>query len=446
MKRELLTDIFQAGVSAVDPDAAVRKALAVEGGSLSAGGETYSLDQFDRILVVGAGKAAARMAGAAEHSLGDRIKGGLIIVKYGQTGSLRLINQTEANHPIPDEAGMQGTQKILEMVQSANERTLVLCLLSGGGSALLVQPMPGITLEEKQRVTELLLKSGAAIDEMNTVRKHLSRVKGGWLAETAYPATVLTLILSDVIGNKLDVIASGPTAPDNSTYQDAAAVIEKYRLKQLLPASVNARIDLGVKGQEAETPKSTEPCFQRTRNIVVGGIAPAVSAAFSRAKTLGFSSEIITTELQGEAREAAHLLAQTALESRKRLKRRERRCLLSGGETTVTVRGDGLGGRNQELALAFALEIQGVPGITLLSAGTDGIDGPTDAAGAVVDGETVRKAREAGINPMAYLERNDSYSFFRRFDLLTGGKNHFVTGSTGTNVMDMQVLCIEKKE
>jgi glycerate-2-kinase len=306
--------------------------------------------------------------------------------------------------------------------------------------------MPGITLQEKQRVTELLLKSGAAIEEINTVRKHLSRVKGGWLAETAYPAGVLTLILSDVIGNKLDVIASGPTAPDSSTYRDAAAVIEKYGLKPLLPGSVNNWIELGVKGQEAETPKSTDPCFKKTRNVIIGGIAAAVSAASTRAKELGFSCDVITTELQGEARQAARMLAKTAVESRKTLKRRERRCLLSGGETTVTVRGEGLGGRNQELALAFALEIEGVPGITLLSAGTDGIDGPTDAAGAVVDGETVKKAREAGINPAAYLERNDSYSFFRRLDLLTGGKNHFVTGSTGTNVMDMQVLCIEKNE
>lgn len=445
MKNELLKDIFQAGLAAVDPEAAVRQALNVRNGRLFSGGGTYQLDQFDRIIIVGAGKASARMAAAAERKLGERIKGGLIIVKYGQAGPLRFIDQKEANHPVPDEAGMLATGRILDMVREADKRTLVLCLISGGGSALLVQPIPGITLEEKKRVTELLLKSGASIEEMNAVRKHISGVKGGRLAEAAYPAAVLTLILSDVIGNKLDVIASGPTAPDSSTYHDAATVIEKYGLRQFLPESVYAHIERGMLGHEAETPKRTETCFGTTRNIIIGGVDLAVSAAADKAKKLGFSSEIITTELQGEARVAARLLARKAVEIRKMLKLRQKRCLLSGGETTVVVRGDGLGGRNQELALAFALEIEGVQGVSLLSAGTDGIDGPTDAAGALVDGETVKKAREAGIDPAAYLERNDSYSFFKRLDLLTGGKNHLVTGPTGTNVMDLQVVCIEHK-
>jgi glycerate-2-kinase len=447
MKREQLLDIFNAAIAAVDPYQTVKKALKIEGNRLSAGaGNDYSLDQFDRIVVVGAGKAAAPMARAAEESLGDRITGGLIVVRYGQAGFLRRIDQREASHPIPDQAGVEATRRILDMVQGARERTLVICLLSGGGSSLLVQPMPGISLEAKQRVTELLLRAGATIHEMNTVRKHLSRVKGGWLSETAYPATVLTLLISDVIGNALDIIASGPTAPDSSTYSDAAAVIEKYGLRQVLPAAVTSRIERGVKGEEAETPKSPEPCFSKTRNVIIGGIDMALAAARDRAAALGMSSHIVTAELQGEAREAARLLAGNARESRSALRPGEQRCLLSGGETTVTVRGSGLGGRNQELALAFAREIDGVPGIALLSAGTDGIDGPTDAAGAMVDGTTAGMAREQGLDPATYLERNDSYSFFKRLDLLAGSGSHVVTGPTGTNVMDLQVICIENKE
>jgi glycerate-2-kinase len=306
--------------------------------------------------------------------------------------------------------------------------------------------MPGISLDEKQRVTELLLRAGASINEMNTVRKHISRVKGGWLAQTAYPATILSLILSDVIGNPLDVIASGPTAPDPTTYGDVEVVLEKYQLRQHLPASVREWIELGVKGQEAETPKSSEACFQRTTNVIIGGIDIALAAARGRAEELGLSPEVVTAELQGEARSAGGLLAHRGLEARNSLRSGEVRCLLSGGETTVTVRGDGVGGRNQELALAFALGTEGVPGITLLSAGTDGIDGPTDAAGAIVDGETATKARASGLDPAAYLERNDSYSFFKQLDSSAGTSSQIKTGQTGTNVMDLQILCVEKKD
>ncbi len=444
MRKELLTDIFKAALVAVAPYQAVRNSLARDGSRLSSGGHTFDLDRFERILVVGAGKAAARMAGAVEDLLSDRIEAGLIIVKYGQTGPLRKIEQREASHPVPDDAGMEATREILEMAAAANEKTLIICLLSGGGSALLVQPSPGISLAEKQKVTELLLRAGASIQEMNAVRKHISRVKGGFLAQTAFPAEVLTLILSDVIGNQPDVIASGPTAPDSTTYRDAAAVIATYGLSGLVPASVAARIERGAKGQEAETPKSGEACFRNAVNVIVAGNDLALDAALRKAKSLRLPAEVVTAGLHGEAREAGILLSRTALATRKKMKRGEQRCFLSGGETTVTVQGNGIGGRNQELALAFALAVEGVPGITLLSAGTDGIDGPTDAAGAVVDGETAKKARAAGIDPAAYLDRNDSYSFFKRFDLLSGVRNHLITGPTGTNVMDLQILCVEK--
>jgi glycerate-2-kinase len=306
--------------------------------------------------------------------------------------------------------------------------------------------MPVIPLEDKQRTTELLLRAGASIREMNTVRKHLSRVKGGLLAETAYPASVLSLILSDVIGSPLDVIGSGPTAPDPTTYRDAADVLDRYHLTGQLPASVRNWIELGVKGQEAETPKSGEACFAKTANIIVGGIDLALSAAGKRAESLGLAAEIVTAELQGEAREAGGQLAHRAREARRRLRRGEVRCFLSGGETTVTVHGEGRGGRNQELALAFALAAEGTPGVMLLSAGTDGIDGPTDAAGAIVDGETAKRARAAGIDPGTYLVRNDSYSFFRELDRAAGTASQLVTGPTGTNVMDLQILCVENKD
>jgi hydroxypyruvate reductase len=424
----------------------VRRALAAEDGRVRVRNAVVELDRFDRLLIVGAGKAAARMAAAVEDVLGDRVTAGIVIVPYGQAGFLRSIDQIEASHPIPDEAGFRGTQRILNMLQTAHDGTLVLSLLSGGASALMVQPMPGISLEEKQRVTELLLRAGASITELNTVRKHISRVKGGWLAQSAYPATIVSLILSDVIGNPIDVIASGPTAPDPTTFRDAASVLQKYGVLQRIPAPVKQWIESGVKGQAAETPKSTEACFRRTTNVIIGAIDTALAAAQGRARELELSPEVITAELQGEARAAGKLLAQRGREVRKSLRPGEVRCLLSGGETTVTVHGDGRGGRNQELALAFALGTEGIPGITLLSAGTDGIDGPTDAAGAIVDGETAVKARASGMDPAAYLERNDSYSFFEQLDSSAGTASLLKTGQTGTNVMDLQILCIEKKD
>lgn len=442
--RELLLDMFNAALAAVDPYRAVIKAFRLENKELTAGGSVYGLDVFDRIIVVGAGKATAAMAAAVEDVLGDRIERGIIVVKYDHTGKLTMIDQVEASHPVPDEAGVQGTMRILELVRHADEKTLIICLLSGGGSSLLVAPLPGITLEDKQRTTELLLKAGATIDELNTVRKHLSAVKGGRLAQISHPATVLTLILSDVIGDRLDVIASGPTTSDNSTFSDAAKVIEQYRLKSQLLGSVTAFFERGMAGQEPETVRSVDACFLRTRNVIIGSSAQAIAAVREKAAVLGWRPEVVTTELRGEARDAARLLARKALHAQDEMKQGERRCLLSGGETTVVVRGTGRGGRNQELALAFALEIAEMDGITLLSAGTDGTDGPTDAAGAVVDGSVAPIARNLSIHPEVYLGNNDSYAFFQRLDVHAGEKHHLMTGPTGTNVMDMQIILVER--
>ncbi len=442
MNSHILMDIFRAALAAVEPSHAVQRALRVEKNRLHAGGGEYSLDGFSRVLVVGAGKAAAGMAMAVEEILGDRISGGVIVVKDGHSGPLRAISQVEASHPVPDERGVEGTRKVLQFVRSAGGDTLVLCLLSGGGSALLVAPERGITLADKRETTDLLLRAGASINELNAVRKHLSSVKGGRLAETAAPATVLTLILSDVIGDRLDVIASGPTAPDSTTFGNALAVIERYGLEHKIPKQVREHLEQGVQGAIPETVKAGDPCLSKTRNVVIGGNGQALAAAREKAKKLGLEAEIITAALQGEARDAAVRLARTARETKARLKPGERRCLLAGGETTVTVRGTGKGGRNQELALAFALEIAGTEGITLLSAGTDGTDGPTDAAGALVDGMTVPKARERGLEPSGFLENNDSYAFFHAFDERRGETIHVKTGPTGTNVMDLQIILV----
>jgi len=384
------------------------------------------------------------MALAIEKLLGSRLSAGLIVVKEGHTVPLRIIRQIEAAHPVPDQAGVKGTQKILQMAQAADAQTLFICLISGGASALLVAPVADVTLADKQAVTGLLLKAGANIEELNTVRKHLSMVKGGKLAQAAFPAQVVTLILSDVIGDRLDVIASGPTAPDTSTFADAWAVLEKYKLHQQMPPRVVHHLQQGMAGKKSETVKQGDACMHNVRNVIVGGLGLALHAAKEKSQQLGIRAEIIKTDLQGEARDAAHFLAQAARATLSRMQAHEQYCLLSGGETTVTVQGSGMGGRNQELALAFAINIESLHGVSLLSAGTDGSDGPNDAAGALINGKTATRARQLGFDPALYLANNDSYHFFQKFDASSGEHTHFVTGPTGTNVMDMQIMLLQK--
>jgi glycerate-2-kinase len=441
-----LVQIFHAALAAVDPYTAVRNAMRLEQNTLHAAGASYALAAFERIVVVGAGKSVPRMALAVEQLLGNRIADGLLITKYGHALAPGRIRQLEAAHPVPDAAGMQATRQLLQLVQDADERTLVICLLSGGASALLVAPAAGVTLEDKQQVTSLLLRAGASINELNAVRKHLSAVKGGQLAQAAYPARLLTLILSDVIGDRFDVIASGPTAADDSSYADALAVLSKYGVHEQVPPRVLQHLQHGLQGLVPETVKNDAACLASTHNAIIGGIQQALSAAADQARALGYTTEIIGSELQGEAREAARMLAQRAHAALDVLAPGERLCLVSGGETTVTVHGAGRGGRNQELALAFALEMDGRAGVSLLSAGTDGSDGPTDAAGAVVNGDTVAQARRLGINPERLLDDNDSYTFFSRLDALAGSASHLITGPTGTNVMDVQLLLLHGGE
>ena len=442
--RAALLAIYDAALAAVDPYHAVRNALRLENGILTLADAQYRLGEFTRIVVVGAGKATARMAQAVESLLSERIASGLTVVKQGHRMPLSVIEQVEAAHPVPDEAGVAGAQRILQMMEDADERTLVICLLSGGASALLVSPAAGLTLQHKQQTTQLLLNAGATIAELNAVRKHLSRIKGGQLAKAAYPARMLTLILSDVIGDPLDVIASGPSAADDSTFADALAVIEKYGLADRLPRPVLDYLQQGREGMQPETVKADDPCMVNTHNVIVAGNRQALNAASDQALRLGLAARIVSGEMQGEARDAAHFMARTARVELAGMQAGERRCLLFGGETTVTVTGSGKGGRNQELALAFALEIEGEPEIALLSAGTDGSDGPTDAAGALVDGATAVRARSLGLAPGNFLADNDSYAFFSRYDAATGEHRHLKTGPTGTNVMDIQILLLAR--
>ena len=430
--KKMTSDIFYTAIKEVDPYSLV---LLFKDKVHSA----YQHAQAKKLLIIGFGKAAVAMGHAAEDSFFDIITEGILITKHDHRSlPLRKLKVLEAGHPIPDEYGYVGTAEVIRLLQKADENTLVLCLVSGGGSALLVSPCSGITLQEKQMVSELLLRAGAEISELNTVRKHISAVKGGRLAELAPPARIISLVLSDVIGDRLDVIASGPTAPDKTTFRDAYKVLEKYRLFDGIPESVRRIIGDGIKGLIPDTPKEGNPMFSVVENIIIGSNRIALNAAKQKAEEFGFESEIISSELQGEAREVGKCLAEKAKDIKGSVKQglKASRCIISGGETTVTVKGKGLGGRNMELALAFAMEIEDIDGITLISAGTDGTDGPTDAAGAIVDGKTVGKSRTAGLDPEVYLNNNDSYNFFRKIDGL------FITGPTGTNVMDIQIIVI----
>ena len=435
--RQHAMEIFQAALKAVDPvEAILRHVKRVDDG-LQIGEHRFVFKDYDRILVAGAGKAGAPMARALEDLLGDNIADGVIVVKEGHGLPLEHIRIHEASHPVPDERGIKGAEEILSLVKAAGERDLVLCLISGGGSALLVAPAEGVTLEDKQAVTRLLLACGADIHEINTIRKHLSRAKGGGLARFAYPATVVSLILSDVIGDDLNVIASGPAVPDTSTFEDTRRVLEKYDIQDRVPASVQSRIQQGLVGDIEDTPKIGDAVFQKCYTELVGTNIQALKAAGQQAEELGYQTLILSSTVEGEAREVVKVLTAIGKEVRDSGNPLSApACILCGGETTVTIRGDGKGGRNQEFALAAALGLDGIENIVVLAGGTDGNDGPTDAAGAMADGRTLARARTKGLDPLDYLRRNDSYHFFQALDDLV------ITGPTLTNVMDVYMILV----
>ena len=427
--------ILHAALKAADPVEAVLRHLRIKDGALIAGKRRYALKNFRRVLVIGAGKAGAPMALAVERLLGRRIERGLLNVKYGHVAKLRRVELNECGHPVPDEAGVLGAHRIAGMASEAAADDLVICLMSGGGSALLPFPAPPVTLADKQGTTRLLLESGANIHEINAVRKHISEIKGGQLARLAYPATVISLLLSDVIGDDLDVIGSGPTAADASTFGGAAAILRKYKIYDRVPGAVRARMEQGLRGEIAETPKAGDEALSRTQNLVVGSNALAVDAAAVKARELGFRTIVLSTFIEGETRDVARMHAAIARQMRvSGQPLRPPACVISGGETTVTLDGDGLGGRNQEFALAAAIDIAGLADTLMLSAGTDGSDGPTDAAGAIADGATVDRAAAKGLDAKDFLRRHDSYRFFDPLgDLIR-------TGPTNTNVMDIHIV------
>jgi glycerate 2-kinase len=437
--KEILGRILKAGLDAVDPEAAVRNYVSREGSTLFVGNRDYDLDRYERVLLFGAGKGTAPMAKAVEEILGDHLTSGWIIVKYGYGVPLEKTHTVEAGHPIPDEAGLGAAESLLHRISECGEEDLIICAFSGGGSALLPAPCPPLSLDEKQQTTRLLLESGATIDEINAIRKHLSRSKGGQLAQTAYPATLVSLLLSDVIGDRLDVIASGPTVPDETTFVDCISIVEKYGLAEKLPKAVMTLFQQGVAGSIPETPKKGDAVFSKVQNLIVGNNRNALLAAQDQAISLGYNTMILSSQIEGEAREVAQVFASIGKEiSQSALPIAPPACVLAGGEPTVTIRGEGKGGRNQELALACAISIDGWERIALLSAGTDGTDGPTDAAGAIISGLTCKDARQAGLDPYAYLASNDSYSFFESLGDLVK------TGPTRTNVMD--IICMVVRE
>ncbi|MBS3907354.1 MAG: glycerate kinase [Syntrophaceae bacterium] len=441
--RDMAKAVFLKAVSAVDPYQRIREIAHIDKNRLIIGAEevsekVFDLNNFEKIFLVGTGKASSSMAQAIEEIFGGRITKGLITTKYGHALPLRFTEIIEAGHPLPDPKGLEGARKIKDLLTDTGPKDLVLFLISGGGSALLPLPADGITLEEKQELTQLLLDCGADIKEINTIRKHISQMKGGWLARWAYPSTVITFILSDVVGDPLDVIASGPTVPDTSTFQEAWEILKRYGLVNEIASSIRNHLQAGREGKIKETPKAGESVFEKVHNMIIGSNIVALRAAEKEFSLAGFNTITLSSSIVGETSEAARFHGAIAREIASTGKPIGRpACILSGGETTVTIRGSGLGGRNQEFALSGAFEISGLERAVLLSAGTDGTDGPTDAAGAIADYTTNARAREMGIDPVKYLENNDSYHFFKKLgDLL-------ITGPTRTNVMDVRILLVD---
>ena len=444
--REAAERIARAAIKAVDPEALVYQTLKLIDDRLEISDATLDLSEFRRILVVGAGKAGATMARAVENTLGDRISDGIIVVKDGHAKPLKRIRILEASHPIPDDRGVEAARSIVALLEAnASPDTLILGLISGGGSALLPLPREPVSLRDKQQITGLLLKCGATIDEINVVRKHLSGIKGGRLAQAAYPSSLFCLILSDVVGDSLSTIASGPTVGDPSTFSDCENVLKKYKIRQKASETVQKLIAGGIRGDFDETPKPGDKIFRRVSNVIIGSNRNALEAAAIEASSLGFNPLTLSTRMTGEAREVGTMLANKTMEiCHTGAPVAPPACLLAGGETTVTIRGSGKGGRNQELALAAAIKLAEhprqrgdiLPDIVIAGIGTDGGDGPTDAAGAIVDTTTVERAERKGLDPVASLNQNDSYHLLGPIgDLL-------ITGPTGTNVMDLMIALV----
>jgi hydroxypyruvate reductase len=442
---QLRTDVrnlFLHGIHAANAYEITKKSLTVDCGSLiirSVEGSVVQRDlkRFRRILITGFGKAAGPMAHAAEEILRNYLTEGLVITQYGHGVDLQKIRICEAGHPIPDANSLKGAQEVVHILKSTKEDDLVIVLISGGGSALCTLPSEGIKLADIQAITELLLKCGADIYEINTIRKHISQVKGGQLAAFAYPASLLALIISDVIDDRLDTIASGPTVPDATTFREAHDILDKYDISEKSPAAIRNRIRLGMEGKIGETPKHDDIRFRKTKSIIIAHNLNALRAIATRAKDMGYRPLMISSRISGETRIAAQVFTAIIRDVAASTHTTQQPvCVIAGGEMTVSVTGKGKGGRNQDFCLALAPLINGLDRVVALSAGTDGTDGPTDAAGVIVDSTTLSRTENLGLNIEQALANNDSHEFFKKSgDLL-------MTGPTRTNVMDIQIVLI----
>ncbi len=433
--RELALESLEFALNAVDPEQLIRSRIRLHNSKLCIDERVLDLNMFRQIFVIGGGKASGSMAEAVESILGPRISKGVVNVPYGNTNRTQTIELNCASHPVPDENGVNGTRRMIQIANEADASVLVICLISGGGSSLMPLPRDSVSLDDKRKITDALLKSGANINEINTVRKHISDFKGGWLAKRAYPATVVNLILSDVVGDPLDFIASGPTVPDSTTFENAVSVLKRYDLWRIAAPSIRKLLSDGLKGRVAETPKKGDKAFRKVHNFVIGNSFSACRAVCECLRSKNICTQLLTSKLEGEARQIGTVLGSIAQEVYSSGNPMSKPLgIVAGGETTVTVRGNGLGGRNQEIPLSAAFKLRDLDGVVIASLTTDGVDGPTDAAGAIVDGSTLKRAVKLEIEPESYLAENDSYHFFSKLEDL------IFTGSTGTNVNDISVI------
>jgi glycerate-2-kinase len=436
-RRAIAEQIFLAGVESVLPDKLIAREVVVTDNYLHIGKLKFSLEATDKIYIIGAGNASAKMAAAIEKILGNRITEGHIIVKYGYSCKLKSIRISEAGHPDSDSSGLKATKSILRIAAMAGKNDLVICLLSAAGSELLSDFPEGSSPEEMISICNLLNNSGACTKEINAVIKHLSLVKGGQLARAVFPATLVSLILSDIPCDPLDVIAAGPTTPDPTTFQNALIVLKKYDLVKSVPDKILKYLEEGEIGERPETPTFGDPAFEMTHNVLIGNNIIALEAAKLKAVEYNLNAEIINHQLQGDINTVADYIVETSVKYRDDKYEKKPVCLLFGGEVTVKVNGKGIGGRNQHLLLLSAILLQNYPGVTLLSATTRGNDGPTEAAGAVVDSYTLTEALSKNIDPAKYLKAFDSYHFFKKID------GQIITGPTATDVMDIIVVIVD---
>jgi glycerate 2-kinase len=436
--RDHALEIFKEAIEAASPGRCVLEHINLKGNILSVDTKEYNLKNYQSIFVIAFGKAAPLMAKTLEDVLGGRITDGVVVSNSQPAFAFSRMRFQLSSHPVPDARSFNAAREVVKLLESVGEEDLVIFLISGGGSALLAMPAPGLSIEDMRKVTEMLLKSGADTYEFNAVRKHISQIKGGGLLKRTLPAQVITLILSDVVGDRLDAIASGPTVPDPTTFEDAWRVIEEFRLEHKIPPQVIVHLEEGRRGRVPETLKRGEFDPDRVQTVIIGNNFKSLLAAEKRAAEFGYNTILLSSQIKGEAKEVAKAVAAIALDiERFDIPIKKPACLILGGETTVTVTGSGKGGRNAELALSFSMEIMGHQRTLGLFCGTDGIDGPTDAAGAICDGRTRERGREINLSARMSLFQNDSYTFFEKLGDLVK------TGPTGTNVMDIGVVIVE---